>query len=155
MYDWIKILNANAVSSIFVNDDDFYPVELFTWTPSMVGNNQPHMAGPGVHVNYKDIESMDIVMEGHIKANTTEAYWTARKALLNIVVPDYDQIYPTHGTVQFKINGDSETYTQGVHLENYEVQTEALYPTVTPFRFEWTGLQGYWLKLSNFQAAKI
>lgn len=155
MYDFIKIVAANGVDQIFVNDDEFYPVEVFTWTPSMVGDDRAKLAGYGRHWNYKDIETQSIRMEGHIKANTTELYWTARDALLNIVIPDPIQLAPFHGYVMFKRNGDSETYYQRVHLEDSEVPTEALYPTVTPFEFEWSGIDGYWLRLSNNQPAKI
>ena len=158
MYDLIRLVADDGVNYIDVNeqtDPCYYPVERFTWTPSMVGDEQPKLAGAGRHWNFRDIEIMDIVMEGHIKADSTTQYWQKRDALLNIVQPDAKQLAPFHGYVMFKRNGDSETYYQHVHLEHYEIPTEALYPTVTPMRFEWSGLDGYWLKLSNNQPVKI
>jgi len=155
MYDMIKIVADDGSGQITINDDDFYPVELFTWTPSMVGEDHPKIRGPGRHYNFKEIEVMSIELEGHIKADTTEDYWTARKALLEVAIPDPEQLAPWHGYLQFKVNGDSETYYQKVHLVHYEIPTEALYPTVTPMRFEWDGLDGYWKKLSNDAYAKI
>lgn len=158
MYDLIQIVADDGVTSIVVNEltePCFYPVELFTWTPGFVGDQRAKLKGPGRHWTFRDIEALDIQMEGHIKADTTNDYWAKRMALLNIVIPDAEQLAPFHGYLMFKTNDDPETYYQRIHLDHYEVPTEALYPTVTPFRFEWSGLEGYWLKLSNDQPVKI
>lgn len=155
MYDLIRIFADDGANYIDVNDDEYYPVERFTWHPEMVGDARAKLKGPGRHLNFREVEVMPIEMEGHIKANTTELYWQARKDLLNIVVPDVEQLAPWHGYVMFKYNGDSNTYYQRVHLVHYEIPTEALYPTVTPFRFEWDGLDGYWLTLGTNVAVKL
>jgi len=158
MYDLIKIVADEGVTQIVVNEltePCFYPVETFTWTPSFVGDQRAKLRGAGRHAMFRDIETQDIVLEGHLKADTTDQYWQKRKDLLNVAVPDPIQLSPWHGYVMFQVNGDTETYYQKVQLEHYELPTEALYPTVTPMRFEWSGLAGYWLKLSNDQPAKI
>lgn len=155
MLDLVKIVAANGVTSITVNDDLYYPVEVFTWHPEWIGEQHGKLKGPGRHASYSEVETLVIQMEGHIKADTTDDYWVRRKALLNVVVPDADQLLPWHGYVQWSPDGDTETYYQKVHLVECEVPMEALYPTVTPFRFEWEGLDGYWLKLSNNLPAKL
>jgi hypothetical protein len=158
MYDLIKIVAEDGVTQITINEltePCYYPVEVFTWTPSFVGEQRPRLKGPGRHGSFRDIETQEIQLEGHIKTDTTDDYWAKRKALLNVAVPDPLQIVPWHGYLMFQVNGDTETYYQKVQLEHCEIPTEALYPTVTPMRFEWSGLEGYWLKLSNDQPAKI
>ena len=155
MIDLIKIYKADGITSITVNDDVSYPVEMFNWTPTMIGDDLPHLQGPGRFPNYKEVEAMPIEMEGHIKANTPELYWTARKALLNIVIPDFNQTFGWHGYVEFQAADTTTLYRQKVHVVHWEVPIEALYPTVTPFRFEWEGLDGYWTDKGTGLPAKL
>jgi hypothetical protein len=100
---------------------------------------------------------MSINMEGHILGDSTSDYWTNRKELLGVVIPDptYLHLYRFHSRVDVKIDGDTETYYAYVILKDYEVPLEALYPTVTPFQFQWENVFGYWRKLSNNAAALI
>lgn len=150
----VVLKNATSLSSITVNDA-IYPLQRFDWNQDMVGDNLRKMDGPGRHFNMKYPETMPVHMEGHILSDSTSAYWTARKALLNIVVPDFTQTLAIHGTINIQIDGDSETYFTRVALMDWDVPLEALFPTVTPFLFQWESFDGYWLKLSNFLAAKI
>lgn len=158
MYSMIRIMKADGVTNIVVNEltaSPSYPIELFTWTPSMVGDDLAKLAGYGRHYNNKDIESQTITMEGHLLSDSTSQYWTRRKALLDVVLPDAQQTQGFHGFVQFSVDGDGAIYSQHVHLESSEIETVALYPTVTPMRFEWSGLDGYWTNLSTGLPAKI
>lgn len=150
----ITIYDAATLNSIAVNNAT-YPLHDFTWHGEMVGDNLRRMDGPGLHANYKYVQDMPINMEGAILADSTSAYWTARKNLLNIVIPDFTQTLPIHGSIRMQIDGDSEIYFTRVMLEDWDVPLAALYPTVTQFQFQWTSIDGYWLKLSNFQAAKL
>jgi len=155
MLDLVRIYKADGITYIDVNDDINYPVEVFKWDPEMVGDDLGRLQGPGRFPNFKEIEAMGIEMEGKIKATTPELYWTARKALLNIVVPDAEQTLGWHGYVGFKAADTTELYLQAVHLVHYDAPLEALYPTVTPFRFEWEGLDGYWHAQSTGLPVKI
>jgi hypothetical protein len=150
----VVIKSADSLSSITVNDAT-YPLNVFNWNQTMVGDNLRRMDGPGRHFNQKYPETLPVHMEGHILADTTSAYWTARKALLNIVVPNFDQPLTIHGTINIQLDGDSETYFTRVALVDWDVPLEAFYPTVTPFMFQWESFDGYWLKLSSFLSAKI
>jgi len=150
----VVLKDAASINSITVNNAT-YPLEKFDWGPDLIGDDLRKMDGPGRHFNFKHVETMPITMEGHILADSTSAYWTARKALLAIVIPDYTQVIPIHGTINIVLDGDAETYFTRIILKSSDVPLQALYPTVTPFMFQWESFDGYWLKLSDFQAAKI
>ena len=159
MYTSIKIYEAGpAPASIVVNELTpplNYPVEVFNWTDPTRGDPIPKMQAAGRHDRYSDIDSMLINMQGHIMGDTTTEYWTMRKALLAIVIPKPGHLFRYHGTIEIQLDGDAETYWCNVTLEDRDTPTEALYPTVTPFQFQWTNEFGYWRKLSNNAVAYI
>lgn len=158
MLSLIKIWNAGLTSSIVVNEltgELKYPVRKFEWPQATRGNDIPKLAEAGSHDRYKRVEPMQIVMEGDILANDTDAYWEHRKALMEIVIPDPLSEYRYHSHIQIKLDGDSETYWANVDLEDYDAPLEALYPTRTPVQFQWVCNFGYWRKLSNNAAAFI
>lgn len=159
MYTEIKIYEAGpAPASVVVNELTGtlkYPVEEFTWSDPTRGEGIPKMQAAGMHDRYKDIDNMLITMRGHILANTTTEYWTYRKALLAVVIPKPGHNFRYTGTIEIKLDGDSETYWCNVDLEDRDTPTEAFYPTVTPFQFQWVNNFGYWRKLSNNAVAYI
>jgi len=144
----VILRDAFSINSITVNDAT-YPLNKFDWNQDMVGDDLRRMDGPGRHLNYKHPETLPISMEGHILADSTSAYWTARKALLAVVIPDPIQTTAIHGTIRIQIDGDTEVYYVEVVLKDWAIPLEALYPTVTPFMFQWESFTGYWNKLSG------
>lgn|SRR5574337_162711 len=158
MYQQITIYKAGLASSIIVNElvpPLHYPVRTFTWTQPTRGDDLPKMETAGKHDRYSDVDAMAITMEGSIIADTTTDYWAARKALLNNVIPTNDRLYRYHSLLRIKLDGDSETYWCNVILKDYDAPTEANFPTVTPFQFQWENTYGYWRALSNNAVAFI
>lgn len=159
MYTTITLFAAGpSPVSVVVNELSGtlkYPVRHFTWSQPTRGDDLPKMQAAGQHDRYRNIDKMLIVMEGDILGTTTTDYWTNRKALMNVAIPKPGQIFRYGGTLEIKLDGDSETYWCNVDLEDYDVPTEALYPTRTPFQFQWTNPYGYWRKLSDFSVAYI
>jgi len=159
MFTEIKIFEAGpAPASIVINELTGtlkYPVSEFTWTDPTRGDDLPKMQEAGMHDRYKNIDSMGITMVGDILGSTTTEYWTNRKALLAIVIPKPGSLFRYHGTIEIKLDGDSETYWCNVDLEDRDTPLEAFYPTVSPFQFQWTNNFGYWRKLSDNTVAYI
>ncbi len=54
-----------------------------------------------------------------------------------------------------QLDGDSNVYVANVILKDWDVPLQALYPTVTPFQFQWEAPVGYWTILSTQAVAKI
>lgn len=159
MLSMVKIWNAPLTSSCLLNELNpvRFPVEKFTWTQPTKGDPLPKMEEAGQHPRFSDVDVMSIDMEGHILGNSTSDYWTNRKELIGVVIPDptYLHQYRYHSRLDVKIDGDNETYYAYVILKEYEIPLEALYPTVTPFQFQWENVVGYWRKLSNNAVALI
>lgn len=143
----VTLVSAGG-STLAVNDLT-YPLQHFTWNPVMIGAEQAKMEAAGSYNNWKRVQKMAIEMEGHIVSDTATGYWTARKALLAIITPTEPQTNRIHGSVRVQVVGDGATYYMEVVLEDYEVPMEALYPTVTPFQFQWSGNFGYWRRMSD------
>jgi hypothetical protein len=88
------------------------------------------------------------VMEGDILADTTSAYWTNRLALLDKIMPTQEQTFRYHSHIQVTLDGGT-TYYANVTLQDWDCPTEALYPTRTPFMFQWENPYGYWRRVSD------
>ncbi len=154
----IQFWDAGLVNSIIVNELTGtlrYPVERFVWHQETRGDDLPKMEEAGKYDRYSDIDGLPLLMEGHFLGDTTSQYWTIRKALMNILVPNNDHVYRYHSHVQIKLDGDTETYWANLILKDYDAPLEAFYPTVSPFQFQWEIMHGYWRQLSNNAIARI
>lgn len=150
----ITVVTLNEVTPIVK-----FPILDFTWTQPTKGDPLPKMEMPGQHDRRTQVDVMSLNMEGHIVGNSTDQYWTHRKELLKVVIPDYEdsQVYRYTSHIQVKFDGDSETYYANVILKDHEEPMSTSGPgwSVTPFQFQWECAFGYWRKLSNNEAALI
>lgn len=149
MFSLIRFRSVtNAALSLTVNElvsEPKYPIEKFTWDYETDGEPIPKFEAPGQFDNLKVVRNMTLDCEGHIVERTTPLYWTARKALCNLVVPP--NIVPAEKRnlrIEMMLDGDGSLYYGDFTLDDFSIPLEANYPTVTPFLFHWSCAFGYW-----------
>lgn len=149
----------NPILALTVNElvaEPNYPIEKFTWDYETDGDEIPKFEAPGQWDNFKPVRSMTLDCEGHIRATTTALYWTARKNLMNFVVPaaPIPQV-KKHLRIEMQLDGDSNVYYADFVLDDFSCPIEANYPTVTPFMFQWTCNFGYWRNIATNAAVRL
>lgn len=146
MITLLRIWDAYDFNVVQLDEDNGpYPVKKFTWEYPMVGDDIQRPFTAGRYDTRKSVGSMTIDMEGVILATSTAAYWTSRKALLNVVLPPIDQTIYKHSTIEMQIDGDPNSYHADVQLSSFSIPLSAEgSPTVSPFMFSWTCNAAYW-----------
>lgn len=139
----LTLWDANITTSITLNSAT-YPLEKFSWDYPIDGANIPKGQTSGQWDTFKYVRKMDLTCEGHILADTTSGYWTARKALLAIAMPQPDTLVKFHSRILMVVDDGATVYRADVNLAGFAIPLEALYPTVTPFQFQWECNVGYW-----------
>ena len=159
MFSLIRFKDPTGLSSLTVNElvsEPKYPIEKFEWDYITDGQDIPKFEAPGQFDNLKVVRKMTLDCEGHIVERTTTAYWTARKALSNLVVPK--NIIPAekkHLRIEMQLDGDSNIYYGDFTLDDFSIPLVANYPTVTPFLFQWSCNFGYWRNLATGAAVLL
>jgi hypothetical protein len=154
----ITIIKAGGSPSLAVNEltaHPNYPVEEFIWHTPTRGESPRNLQSGGGHFHKSYADPMPIEMQGHLLADSTSEYWTRRKALLAVIVPDIDPVYRFHSVIQMQLDGDGNVYYANVILKDYDIPLIANYPTVTAFQIQWEAPVGYWTVLSSLAIAKI
>ena len=143
----------------YVSLDEFpYPVQEFTWTYPVVGDDVQRPFAAGRYNTRKSADAMTITCEGEIVETTTALYWTSRKALVAKVLPDYVQASTAyrHSHIRMVLDGDTDTYYADVQLSSFAIPVAAKgSPTVSPFQFNWTCNLGYWTSLTYGTTVKL
>ena len=159
MFSLIRLRDPLGVSSLTINEltsQPLYPVEKFTWDYETDGDEIPKFEAPGQFDNLKVVRAMTLDCEGHIVTQSSSAYWTARKNLMNLVVPP--AIVPAqkkHVRIEMQLDGDANIYYGDFVLDDWSCPLEANYPTVTPFLFQWTCNFGYWRNIATNAAVRL
>lgn len=156
----VRIWNAPLSASCLLNEVSpavNYPITDFTWTQPTKGDPLPKMEEAGQHPRFSDVDVMALNMEGDIVGNNTSDYWTVRKALLAVVIPNpsYQHLYRHHSRIDVKFDGDGETYYAYVILKDHEEPMSTAQWCSTPFQFQWECVFGYWRRSSNDQAVLL
>ena len=160
MFSLIRLRDpVNSILTLTINElvsEPKYPVEKFTWDYETDGDEIPKFEAPGQWDNLKPVRAMTLDCEGHIVERTTPLYWTARKNLMNLVVPPatIPQV-KKHVRIEMQLDGDTSTYYGDFVLDDYSCPLEANYPTVTPFMFQWTCNFGYWRNIATNAAVRL
>lgn len=153
MYSLLQIISADGLTSLTINEltsSPVYPVKKFDWDYEEEGDQLPHMESSGQWDNWINTRRMLIDCEGTIVCTTTTAYWTARKNLAKVVVAKQGvQTVRRHSRILMSLDGDGTIYYADVNLDDWSLPIEANYPTVGPFKFQWTCNFGYWRNLSS------
>lgn len=159
MFTLIRLRDPVGITSLTINEltsQPLYPVEKFTWDYETDGDEIPKFESPGQFDNIKVVRSMTLDCEGHIVTQSSSAYWTARKNLMNLVVPP--AIVPAqkkHVRIEMQLDGDANIYYGDFVLDDWSCPLEANYPTVTPFLFQWTCNFGYWRNIATNAAVRL
>jgi len=127
-----------------------YPLQKFAWEYATVGDRPARHQQAGSWDAPKFVEYMSITMEGEILASTTSAYWTARKALLQKIIPPRANTLYNHVKFLLTVDGDAEVYYTFAVLEQNVGALEATgAPTVSQFQLMFESHEGYWQKSSD------
>lgn len=126
-------------------DDLNYPLQKFDWSYQMEGAEIGKMQAPGRHNWRKDVRYLPIDLEGEILANTTTEFWDKRKALMQKVIPAFDNIEPNPVKFRLQVDGDSNFYYAFCVQETNVGALEATgAPTVQEFQLGFSCRFGYW-----------
>lgn len=152
MLSLVSITDALGITTLQL--DEFpYPLQKCDWDYGMESASFQKQQTYGRWDAYARVGVMNIEMEGEIVTDTTTAYWTARRNLVELVVPNSQQLVRKHSRIYIELeNGSGVSYYADVQLEHYQIPIAATgSPTVSPFQFSWTCNKGYWT-VTNTQA---
>lgn len=159
MFSLIRLRDPIGLNTLTINEltsQPLYPVEKFTWDYETTGDDIPKFEAPGQFDNFKVVRQMTLDCEGHIVTQSTTAYWTARKNLMNMIVPPNTiPALSKHVRIEMQLDGDSNVYYGDFVLDDWSCPLEANYPTVTPFLFQWSCNFGYWRNLATNAAVRL
>lgn len=155
MISSISFRAANGITTVTLNDDNNYPVEKLSWDYPTDGADIAKGQTYGQWPTRKFVRKMTIDCEGHILGTSSSAYWSARKSLVEAIVPNPSNTATNHGRLSITLEGSNDVYYADVTLIGFQIPLEANYPTVTPFQFQWEAANGYWINQSTGQPAII
>lgn len=122
------------------------PLENFHADGETRATDRPKMQ---THGSWKGFAYLGFVVwhaEGHLLADTTEDYITARLNIMDILIPPPGkQRDRKWGTLYVRYTGMTEDLKNDCYHEGYpELPMEALFPSVTPFMFSFHCFDPFW-----------
>lgn len=146
--------NLQTSSTITLLNDD-YPLKRFVWDSGTVGSNLKKFQYPGQWDNFRTPNGMPITMVGDILGDSYSDYWTLRKALLAIFIPNSTNTLENHVKLTIVLPDGATQYYADCTVDSWSLPVEALQPTVGEFTFQLTCNFGYWRNVSGGALARI
>jgi hypothetical protein len=136
--------NLNGEEWLFNND--IWPLKKFDPVVDMRGNDRTRGESHGIYPRKTYMGRMHITMEGDLLADTPEDYIAARQEVLALILGDPLAAVTTRkmGTLVIRYAGMTEDMETDVALESWDMGMEAIYPSTTPFQFNWVSFTPYW-----------
>jgi hypothetical protein len=141
--------NLNGETWVF--NTDTIPLKKWSVTTEMRGNDRNRGEAHGIYPRKTYLGKMLISMEGDLLDDTPEDYIAARQEALRVILPDPIASVTQRklGTLVVRYSGMSEDMETDVALDGWEMPMEALYPSTTPFMFNWVSFTPYWTGVAS------